>query len=127
MENGMVPPQKIKNKIVIWSKKISSYLDVLNLKCLRDVQAEIGRYVAGWRSPELRGRIGREGINSSWFFFCHLYCPHAAREENYRKSTADWDGSVTSGQNNAIMPSQIIYLLTDGWPSMVRDFLGFKM
>lgn len=40
---------------------------------------------------------------------------------------ADWDGSVTSGQNNAIMPSQIIYLLTDGWPSTIRDFLGLKM
>ena len=39
-------------------------LDVFNLKCLQDVQAEKGQYVGGRKSLKLRGGIKREGISS---------------------------------------------------------------
>ena len=57
-------------------------------------------------------------------FFPHLCCPHVGREANDRKSRVDWEGSVTSGENNAILPSQIIYLLAD---VLLEMFLGFEM
>ena len=47
-------------------------LDVFNLKCLQDVQAEKGQYVGGGRSLELRGGIKREGINSLSAFGLNL-------------------------------------------------------
>ena len=63
-----------------------------------------------------------QSFASFFFFFPHLCCPQVRREANDRKSMVDCEGSVTSGQNNAILPSQIIYLLTDGWLFIIRDF-----
>lgn len=60
-----------------------------------------------------------------FFFFSHFCCPQVGREASGRKSMVDWEGSVTSGQNNAILPSQIIYLLTDRWLFTIRDFFRF--
>ena len=57
-------------------------------------------------------------------FFLHLCCPHVGREANDRNSRVDWEGSVTSGQNNSILPSQIIYLLADGL-FIIRDVFRF--